>query len=163
MRVSAETKTRTREEIVQVSRELFAHKGFEATTTRDIAAAAGIGVGTLFNYFPTKESLALHMIGELFDSARKEFHRNRRGDEKLDELLFAHAAIMLRHLRRCARLYCPYSNPRSARLRNLWNKAARRKCGPGIWSSCAGSSLTRAENRQSPWSRCTSTGRCSWV
>ena len=49
MRVTAETKVRTRDEIVLVARELFAKKGFADTTTRDIAASAGIAVGTLFN------------------------------------------------------------------------------------------------------------------
>lgn len=38
---------------------LFAERGFEATRTRDIAEAAGIATGTLFNYAPTKEDVVL--------------------------------------------------------------------------------------------------------
>jgi AcrR family transcriptional regulator len=34
--------------------ELFAQRGFFATTTADITDAADVGQGTFFNYFPTK-------------------------------------------------------------------------------------------------------------
>src|SRR5215831_11883828 len=37
--------------------KLFAKQGFERTTTRQIAAQADIGAGTLFLYAPTKEDL----------------------------------------------------------------------------------------------------------
>ena len=57
MRVTAETKAATRQRIVDASRQLFAAKGFEASTTRDIADAAGVASGTLFNYFVTKEAI----------------------------------------------------------------------------------------------------------
>ncbi|HZU35991.1 MAG TPA: helix-turn-helix domain-containing protein [Gemmataceae bacterium] len=57
MRVTAVTKAATRQRILEAARQLFAAKGFEASTTRDIADAAGIASGTLFNYFTTKEAL----------------------------------------------------------------------------------------------------------
>jgi AcrR family transcriptional regulator len=59
MRVTAETKEATRKGILEVAEKQFAQQGFDAATTRDIARAARIGVGTLFNYFPTKDSIAL--------------------------------------------------------------------------------------------------------
>jgi len=57
VRVTAETKVATREQIVDAARRLFAANGFDATTTRAIANAAGIATGTLFNYFATKEAI----------------------------------------------------------------------------------------------------------
>jgi AcrR family transcriptional regulator len=48
--------------IEKAARRLFAQKGFEATTTREIALAAKIGAGTLFSYFPEKHDLVVHLF-----------------------------------------------------------------------------------------------------
>jgi TetR/AcrR family transcriptional regulator, regulator of mycofactocin system len=47
----------TQAEISHVALELFAHRGFDATTVDDIAAAAGIGRRTFFRYFASKNDL----------------------------------------------------------------------------------------------------------
>ena len=57
MRVTAETKALTRRRILDGARRLFAEQAYDATTTRDIARAADIASGTLFNYFATKEAI----------------------------------------------------------------------------------------------------------
>jgi AcrR family transcriptional regulator len=98
MRVTAEKKRETRRRIVECARKLFTGNGFEQTTTRDIAEAAGIAAGTMFNYFPTKEALAMTIVEEALDEAGAEFERRLQGDETLDEALFAHVAVGLRHL-----------------------------------------------------------------
>lgn len=41
---------------------MFAERGYERTTTREIARAAGISEGTIFKYFPTKHDLLLAFI-----------------------------------------------------------------------------------------------------
>lgn len=43
--------------IVEAARPLFAAHGFEGTTTRQIAQAAGVSEALLFKYFPNKEAL----------------------------------------------------------------------------------------------------------
>jgi len=48
--------------IEKAARALFARRGFEATTTRAIAARADIGIGTLFLYFAKKEDLLVHLF-----------------------------------------------------------------------------------------------------
>jgi mycofactocin system transcriptional regulator len=48
----------TREEIEVVALDLFAHRGFEATTLDDIAGAVGVGRRTLFRYFDSKNDIA---------------------------------------------------------------------------------------------------------
>ncbi|MCX6953165.1 MAG: TetR/AcrR family transcriptional regulator [Verrucomicrobia bacterium] len=60
----AENKEKTRRAILRAALALFAKKGFYATTTKAIAREAGIAEGTLFNYFPTKEDLALYFFEE---------------------------------------------------------------------------------------------------
>ena len=98
MRVTAQRKQETRRRIVECARNLFNEKGFEQTTTRNIAEAARIAAGTMFNYFPTKEALATAIIDEVLDEAATEFEGRLRGDETLDEALFAYVAVGLRHL-----------------------------------------------------------------
>ncbi len=99
MRVTAKTKERTRKRIRDRALKLFQRKGFAQTTTRDIAAKAGIAAGTLFNYFSTKEALAITIISDCLEEAKADFQKLLRGDESLDEALFAHVATGLRHLR----------------------------------------------------------------
>lgn len=48
--------------IEKAGRTLFARRGFDATTTRAIAARADIGTGTLFLYFAKKEDLLVHLF-----------------------------------------------------------------------------------------------------
>lgn len=99
MRVSKETKEKTRQKIVDTARDLFTHKGFEQATTRDLAAQAGIAVGTLFNYFPSKEALGMEIIAEALESGRQEYVALRRGSESLEEELFLFAITGLNELK----------------------------------------------------------------
>jgi AcrR family transcriptional regulator len=50
--------------IKRAARELFARRGFDATTTREIAEAADIGAGTLFLYVGSKEDLLVLIFRE---------------------------------------------------------------------------------------------------
>lgn len=53
---------------------LFASHGYEGTSTREIADAADIAAGTLFNYFPEKRSLLIHLMQKRVDeSLRRAF------------------------------------------------------------------------------------------
>ena len=100
MRVSAQTKAATRHRILQVARRLFAQKGYEATTTRDLAQAAQIASGTLFNYFATKEAIVACLAGEAMADALDEVDARGPGAaDTLEEDLFAVVAAGLRKLR----------------------------------------------------------------
>ena len=54
-----------------------AGSGFDAATTREIATAARIAAGTLFNYFPTKEAIAVALAAEAM--ARRMANWKRKG------------------------------------------------------------------------------------
>ena len=53
-------KQKTRDAIIGAALDLFAERGYEATTIADIAAAADIAPRTFFAYFPTKEAVVFH-------------------------------------------------------------------------------------------------------
>jgi AcrR family transcriptional regulator len=48
---------RSREALIDGALALFARRGFDATTTDQIAERAGVSPRTFFRYFPTKESV----------------------------------------------------------------------------------------------------------
>src|SRR6266403_3936343 len=45
-------------ELLQAATEVFAEKGYEAATTTEIAARASAPIGSLYQFFPSKEVLA---------------------------------------------------------------------------------------------------------
>src|SRR6185369_13489461 len=49
--------TSTRESILDSAEELFARQGFDATTIKEIGAAAGLNPALLYYYFGNKEAL----------------------------------------------------------------------------------------------------------
>jgi AcrR family transcriptional regulator len=100
MRVTAETKRATRRAILEAAQRLFAEQGFEATTTRDIARAAEIASGTLFNYFPTKEAIVASMASEAIGDGLAESDVGSSDVETFEEDLFALVAGGLRKLKR---------------------------------------------------------------
>lgn len=92
----AENKARTRQAILKAALELFSQKGFYQATTKEIARKAGVAEGTIFNYFPTKEDLALcffdRELGRLIEWFKGQERLQRA---PLPERLFA---IIHRHL-----------------------------------------------------------------
>jgi AcrR family transcriptional regulator len=82
-------KTATRGRIVAAALALFRDKGFDATTTKAIARKAKIAEGTVFNYFRTKEDIALHFFEQEVDHAIAAVQRNTRlRKAPLEEKLF---------------------------------------------------------------------------
>jgi AcrR family transcriptional regulator len=50
-------KERTRRAIAEAARALFLERGFDAVSVAEVARAADVSIGTVFNYFPAKEDL----------------------------------------------------------------------------------------------------------
>lgn len=107
MRVTTEVRAATRDRILAVAAERFTQDSWETTTTRDIAAAAGIANGTLFNYFASREAIVAALIEETMPDAAKQYRRRRPGDEPLDEELFSLEWTALKSLRRYRNFLAP--------------------------------------------------------
>lgn len=71
----ARRKAEDRARIYRVALALIHEKGYEATTVRDITAAAGVALGTFFNHFPTKEHLLVDYYGELQGEVARSLDR----------------------------------------------------------------------------------------
>jgi AcrR family transcriptional regulator len=99
MRVTAETKAATRRRILEAARQRFEADGFAASTTRDIADAAGIAAGTLFNYFATKEAILASLAAEAADDAHRDFEKSNGDAGSFAEELFAYVVLGLRKLK----------------------------------------------------------------
>ncbi|QWV93880.1 TetR/AcrR family transcriptional regulator [Geomonas oryzisoli] len=99
MRISEQAKQLCRARILEKAAELFAARGFDQTTTRDIALAVGVAAGTMFNYFPSKETMAMTMVNEALAQGREEFLTRLDGGESLEEELFLLIGTELRRLR----------------------------------------------------------------
>jgi AcrR family transcriptional regulator len=56
-----------RDAVLELAAELFAEKGFRATTVRDIADAAGVLSGSLYHHFDSKESMVDELLSEFLD------------------------------------------------------------------------------------------------
>jgi AcrR family transcriptional regulator len=54
-----------REQLYRAAVRLIAAKGYEATTLRDIAQKAGVSVGLLYRYFPSKRAVVMALYDEL--------------------------------------------------------------------------------------------------
>src|SRR6267142_2224204 len=95
----AQNKEAIRKRIVSAALSLFQTKGFDATTTKAIARKAGIAEGTVFNYFRTKEDIALHFFEQEVDQAIASVRDNPRLQKApLEEKLFALVHSQLEYL-----------------------------------------------------------------
>ena len=58
---------RRRAEILSAAARVFAAKGYANTTTRELALAADMAEGTLYNYFDGKREILLTIVGDVID------------------------------------------------------------------------------------------------
>jgi AcrR family transcriptional regulator len=80
-RFSAEDR---RQQILEVAKSIFARKGYEGTTTREIATAAKVNEAIIFRHFPTKEELYWAVIDfscRSTDARGQMLERLRRGGD----------------------------------------------------------------------------------
>jgi AcrR family transcriptional regulator len=75
-------KQQTQLQIAETARRLFLERGFDTVTVADVAREADVSVGTVFNYFPTKEDLFYSGM-EVFEERLIDAVRERPADESV--------------------------------------------------------------------------------
>jgi AcrR family transcriptional regulator len=68
MKISTEQKEENRRRIISAAVDLITEKGVKATTMRAVAREAGMGDATIYNYFPTKESILFGYYGQALET-----------------------------------------------------------------------------------------------
>ncbi len=92
----------TREKIVRAALEVFTDRGFDAASTRQIAARVGVNHGLIPYYFGTKQKLWQAAVDHAFGDMQAEIDAVLGDDAELDAR--ARAAQMIRaHVRHVAR------------------------------------------------------------
>ena len=84
--------SKTRDNLIDIARQLFAHKGIENTTMNDIAQAAEKGRRTIYTYFKNKKDIYNAVIESESDKVIKKLSEivslSITPDQKLMEFIF---------------------------------------------------------------------------
>lgn len=62
----------TRERLVAAARALFEQKGYHGTNSKEIAAKAGVAIGSFYQYFDDKKPLFLEIISRFYHEVAEE-------------------------------------------------------------------------------------------
>ena len=69
MKISAKQKIKSRKAILDAAVDMIIEKGIKASSMRAIARRAGVGDATIYNYFPSKESLVYGYYKDAIENA----------------------------------------------------------------------------------------------
>jgi AcrR family transcriptional regulator len=90
-------KTQAKErQIVRAASEIFASRDFHRVLMDDVASRAGVGKGTLYRYFPTKDDLYFATISAGIDEIKEQIESLARQGGSLRQVLEAIATGLLR-------------------------------------------------------------------
>ena len=94
-------KQRHKEEILSAALRLFSEKGFQNVSMQEIAEASEFGVGTLYNFFQSKETLFDEIMTRTEDYVVSEFNHILDGPgtekERLSKFIRHHLEFMEKH------------------------------------------------------------------
>src|SRR6202050_4100193 len=83
--------------IIKGVRKVFADKGFDGTTTRELAQAAGVSEALLFKHFPNKDALYAAMIQSCIQDKDHEAIERLLALEPSTSTLVTHVHLMVSH------------------------------------------------------------------
>ena len=116
--------SKTRQNFVDVARQLFAKYGLENTTMNDIAQASGKGRRTLYTYFESKDEVYSAVIEyeleRLSDKLDEVAEMRMRPQDKIIELIYTHLSMIKETVVR-------NGNLRAEFFRNIWMVEKARK------------------------------------
>jgi AcrR family transcriptional regulator len=86
-------------DLLRVAREVFAERGFERTTTTEIAQRLCVSEATVFTYFSGKRELCMRVIGDWYDeiivAIEAGLPRERPVREQLEFIVHTHLRLFL--------------------------------------------------------------------
>src|SRR5690348_14423654 len=113
----------TVEALIEATARILVKEGFDKASTNRIAEAAGVSVGSLYQYFPGKEAL----VAAVIEQHQREIMRTVRGElaaiaaEPIDQAMRKLVAVALKAHRLDPRLHCVLTEqiPRVGKLEKL--------------------------------------------
>jgi TetR/AcrR family transcriptional regulator, cholesterol catabolism regulator len=119
--------------VVRLAGELFAQKGFRATTVREIADAAGILSGSLYHHFDSKESIADEILSSFINDVLADYRTAASSagspPDVLEQIVRSTSRTLSRHRAALAMLQNDWSyfaaQPRFGYLRKALNEIER--------------------------------------
>lgn len=97
-----------RQQILDGAAQVFADKGFARATTKEIAQAADVSEGTIYNYFDSKEELLIGLMNRLGDVELRRMHFT---SNQLDQALKQDTHEFLRDVFRTRHSFVAGSKP----------------------------------------------------
>ncbi len=94
-----------REQILEAAFDLFARRGYEAVSTREIAAQAKVGHASMYRHFPSREDLGREVYARALQPILEGFAEMKRREEPPRQTL-----------RRCAEMMCAWYDTRPRAL-----------------------------------------------
>src|SRR5947209_20076463 len=92
---SRATQSRRCEQILDVAARVFAERGYPETDTQVLADQLGVGKGTLYRYFPSKQQLFLATVDRVMRRLCERLQAATTGiDEPLDRITAAVGAFL---------------------------------------------------------------------
>ena len=94
-----EEQLRRRKELFDASVHLFLEKGFNETSMREIAEAAGVGKSTLYDYFESKDEILIsyfeNELQKITTRAQKIAEQDLSATEKLRQIMQMHLSYLV--------------------------------------------------------------------
>ncbi|MBP0019341.1 MAG: TetR/AcrR family transcriptional regulator [Cyanobacteria bacterium SBLK] len=101
-------KEKKRQDIVEASVQVFKCKGYQGTRIIDIAKEAGIGKGTVYEYFNSKDEIILGVFEELFLDYEQLLYTRAQSDRSAFEEIISSVASAFEDLDDCSELILVY-------------------------------------------------------
>lgn len=134
------TKDYTRRLLLETARTAFFKKGFKAVSMREIAKKSGIGLGNIYNYYPSKDDLLADVLHPLLEAMDNLFvEHNNRPENYTIELFFSEdyqqssmremMALITRYREEFKLLFF---SVQESRFKNYWEQWIARSTAMGI-------------------------------
>ncbi len=119
-------RSQRRADMVRLAGDLFAQKGFRATTVREIADAAGILSGSLYHHFDSKESIGDEILSGFLNEVLADYRgavaNSADAAEAIERIVRSSSHTLARHRAALTMLQNDWNyfstQPRFAYLRN---------------------------------------------
>lgn len=127
-----ERSERSRAQILEAALELFAHRGYGATSVRDIAEAAGLSKGNVYHHFPDKESIFRELLDHYFEALGRPDHPFNRAlasgtfPENLEDLGRATREAVLEYRDYVSLIYVDVVEFDGSHIRKFYEEMAER-------------------------------------